>query len=428
MAKIKNLESLAKTPLRAHALQIAEAGLAAIDTSKVITRAVRLKKDSLFVGKAKVNLKSVRRVFVVGVGKCALTAGKALEKLLGRRLTAGIAIDIRAGKLQKLKTYSGTHPYPTQKNVDYTKKIIELLSRTKKDDLVIFVISGGASTLLCQPTNHTCQDETVLISCLYSSGATIQDINVVRKHLSIARGGYLAKYAYPSRVVSLIFSDVPGNKIGWVASGPTVKDTTTAEDAKNILRRYNAAICGDFLEKEFIETPKDNKYFRRVKNFIVATNQIPLQAMQEKAKNLGYKTQIITDKLTGEAQAVGQKIIRRLHKAKAGTVQLYGGETTVKIKGGGKGGRNMELALSALKYLKTGEIIVSFASDGRDNSEIAGGICDIMTKTVAGQMKLNIQNFLNLNDSYNFYKKTGHYLVTGETGSNISDLIVALKK
>lgn len=416
--KIKNLKNLTKTSLRKKALQIAEAGLEAIDTGKIIKEQTALVKREV---------RDAKRVFVVGVGKCSLEAGRALEKILGPRLTAGIVIDVRPGKLKKLETRWGSHPFPTQKNIDHTKAIIKLLAKASKNDLVIFIISGGGSTLLCQPTSHTCLDEKALISCLYHNGATIRDVNIVRKHLSLARGGYLAKYAYPARSLSLIFSDVPGNKIEWIASGPTARDSTTVADAKKILRRYDAEICSDFLEKELIETPKDFRYFRKVKNVIVATNQTALNAMAQEARRLALKTKIVTKKLTGDADAVGRKIMKQLHKTRPNSALLFGGETTVKIKGKGKGGRNMELALSALNDAKKDEILIPFASDGRDNSDIAGGICDIITGKMASQMKLKPETYLNQNDSYNFFKKTGQYLFTGDTGSNVSDLIVAIK-
>lgn len=446
--KIKNFERLATTDMRLMALGIAEVGLQAVDSAAVIKNSVQLQKDALVVKNKKFALKNAGRIFVVGIGKCAVDAGLALEEVLGDRLTKGIiltpanAIDIKNKKLEitcppkprrrrgnsKLEILTGTHPLPTSKNIVATGKIIKLLRKLGKKDLVIFFISGGGSTLLCQPVSGNCLEEKKIINRLIRAGANIQEINTLRKHLSLARGGYLAKYVYPARGIALIFSDVPGNDIQFVSSGPTVKDRTTVEEAQKILVKYNVLQTCGLKKCGLLETPKEEKYFRNVANVLLVSNKIALEAMAKKARALGLGVEICTDCLRGEARKTGPKIIADLRRRTAKTALLYGGETTVAVLGGGRGGRNQELALSALPLVGPKEILISVASDGRDNTEYAGAICDRITNVRAQQLRLKPEKFLAENDSYEFFKKTGDYLITGITGSNVSDLIIAIKQ
>jgi len=424
--KIKSFKKLAVSEERKKLLNIIEAGLEAIDTKKAITNALKIEKGKLLIYNHSFSLKNAEKIVVVGIGKCSLEAGAVLEKKLGKRLTDGIVLDVHEGELKKIQTYTGDHPLMSPRNIDATKKIIELLSGLTEKDLVIFVISGGGSALLCQPKNFTCFQESSVVDALMHSGADIYETNTVRKHLSLARGGFLAKYAYPARVVSLIFSDVIGDNLEFIASGPTVKDTTTLDQAKMVLDKYKIYEKIGLTPLNLIETPKDNKYFERVKNILFVSNQTALDAMSEKSLELGYMPRICRNNLSGEAKDVAKQIIDELSKENLGTVLLYGGETTVKIKGRGKGGRNQEMSLSGLRYIKDNQLLISVASDGRDNSENAGGICDIITKEKAKKLNLDIEKYLKNNNSYEFFDKTGDYLKTGDTGSNVADIIIAI--
>lgn len=424
--KIQNFKELAITDLRKAALGIAEAGLEVIDTEKVVKSGVVLDGEILKVKDKKFNLAGFERIFVVGVGKCALEAGRALEEILGDKLYNGIVLDIHPGKLKKIRTFTGTHPYPTTENVSATAEIIQLLSSLTEKDFIIFVISGGGSSLLCQPKDLVCQDEKDIFNCLFRAGANIEEMNTLRKHLSLARGGHLAAYAYPASSVALIFSDVPGGNMEFIASGPTVKDSTTADDARRILDKYE-------IEKQIglkiepMETPREEKYFKKVINILFLDNAA-LEEMKERAEELGFKTEIKTKTLSGEAREVGEKIALDLNKVKEKTALIYGGETTVCVKGGGKGGRNQELILGALLKISNGELILSMNSDGRDNTDFAGALCDMTTREKAAKLNLKPEEFLKDNDSYSFFEKVGDYILTGDTGSNVSDLIIALKK
>lgn len=424
--RILNSAALGTTEARRAALEIAEAGLAAIDTSSVIRANVRLVGERLCVGADTYSLTGVKRIYVVGVGKCALAAAEALEAVLGDKLAGGIVLGVEATprvRLQRIRYLSGTHPLPTEQNIRATGEVVQLLKDLQAQDLVIVVVSGGGSTLLCQPNaGVTCVDEAALLQSLFRVGATIQDINTIRKHLSLARGGQLATYAYPAEVIALIFSDVPGNDLTTISSGPTVKDTTTVADAVAVLRKYGLP-----ESLPLAETPKDDKYFARVRNILLVSNTRALEAMAEAAKQLSLTPTICTDCLTGEAHEIGAAIVAAIRADPPNTARLYGGETTVTLRGHGKGGRNQELALATLRTIADGEVVLALASDGRDHSDAAGAVCDTMTVARARTLGLDIEHFLNANDSYTFFQQVGDGLMTGDTGANVSDLLIALK-
>lgn len=428
--KILNKEKLSESQLRKDAMTILEAGLAAIDTRQVIKNTISLESDALCIKDTMCSLASTKRVIFIGVGKCASEAAVAFEELLGDRLVGGVVLDVAISntcKTQKIECFTGTHPLPTDQNVFVTKKIVEKLKGLSEDDLVLIFVSGGGSTLLCLPEEGaTCVDESLILQALFKKGATIQEINTIRKHISLARGGHLARYAYPAQVISLIVSDVPGNDISFVASGPTVKDETTVVDASAILEKYGLS---QFMGPAFqlIETPKDDMYFKKVWNILFISNEHALRAMTSEALTLGYDAEIRDSKVAGEARVVGDKILSELRATQGKKALLYGGETTVTISGHGKGGRNQELSLSLLSKIQQDELVISLASDGRDNSDAAGGICDMVTHEHAKQHDIDPATYLADNDSFTFFQKTGDDIQTGHTGSNVSDLILALK-
>ncbi|MDD3531370.1 MAG: DUF4147 domain-containing protein [Candidatus Pacebacteria bacterium] len=427
--EIQNFEALATTDLRRDALTIAEAGYEAIDVRAAIARNLRIENDTLHIGERTYPIKE-RRIFFVGVGKCAFAAAGAVEQVLDGRLTGGVALDvspIEGAMPSIIETYVGSHPLPSEVNESATKHIVEFLSTCREDDLVIMLISGGGSTLLCLHTaSMTCFDESTLFQELTARGAPISNINIVRKHISQARGGNLAKAAYPAEVAAFIVSDVPGDDLAVIASGPTVLDTSTVEDARAVLEKYGVVAAANI---EFLETPKEQKYFERVQNFLLLSGQHALAAMKEAAEKLGYSALIADDRFDGEARETGRAIVENLHTKPAKTAFLYAGESTVTLPAThGTGGRNEEMALAILADIRDDELVLPFASDGHDNTNYAGAIADAITREHALTKGLSIPEYLDGYRAYDFFTSSGDALVTGYTGSNISDLIIALKK
>lgn len=426
--KISNFNQLAQSDLRKIALSIAEAGLSAIDTEEAIRRSVFLNGDKLDVKGIEIPIADFHRIFVVAIGKCAIAAATAIKEIFKDRLSGGFAYDIKPGLIPGIDVMVGDHPFTSEKNAENSQKLLGFLGSLTENDLVIFAISGGGSALLSNPEDIGTEKEKDIVKKLFKEGADIKELNTIRKHISSARGGNLARAAYPAKSVSLIFSDVPGDNIEFVASGPTVKDTTTVEDAERVFQKYKIRSDCGILEGGLMETPKDEKYFQNVLNLLVVSNNVALEAMAYEAKKFGYEARIVTDVLDGEARIAGEDIAGALHEERPRQVLLYGGETVVVVKGKGKGGRNQELALAALSFIKDGELILSLASDGRDNIDVAGAICDIISKRRAEELRFDSIVFLENNDSYGFFRETGDHVLTGPTGSNVADLVIAIKQ
>lgn len=427
--KIQNFEELATTDARRALLTIAEAGYEAIDTNAVLTKTMRLDGAMLTLADERVDLEAVGKLIFIAIGKCSAEAGAYAEQLLGDRITDGVVVDVKVcPELKHVKTFCGTHPLPSTENLSAAEAIVASLQGLTEKDLVIFVISGGGSTLLFLPDDRASREEIPIMAALIDAGATIQEINVIRKHLSHARGGNLAKAAYPAREVSLIFSDVVGDDLSSIASGPTVMDTTTITDATTVLAKFHVLEACHLEKCGLIETPKEEKYFAHVSNILVVSNRHALEGMKAAAEKLGFTAEICGTELTGEADDIGKMVADAVHGAPLRAVLFWAGETTVKVHNpSGRGGRNLELAASALRFVADGEEILSFASDGRDHGPFAGAICDTVTKKAAGDMGVDPETFRAADDTYALFEKIGNYVMTGDTGSNVSDLIIGLK-
>ena len=278
----------------------------------------------------------------------------------------------------------------------------------------------------------TCGAISPFFDLLIKSGADIHNINIIRKHIDRAKGGGLVSFIYPRKCISLIISDVPGDDLKTIASGPTVFDATTNSDAQTILKKYQLPNKIDGSSVRLIETPKDKKLFKDVQNILIATNKTALEAMAKKAIGLGYKTKTLDASLNQDAESVGQMILEKLkvksEKLKAEKMALIaGGETTIKVSGNGRGGRNTHLCLSALKYLPKNTILLSIDSDGQDNSDAAGAIISEETFKKAERLGLNPDEYLKNFDSYNFFSQTGDLIKTGSLPTNVGDLMVVLR-
>ncbi len=422
---------IARTPMirakkeRQDAARIFEAGLQAIDTKAAVANTVLRVGDTLKVGVMSYNLKDYDHVYVIAIGKAAYDASVALERVLGSRLTDGIALDVKSGPLKRMKSIAGTHPLPSVGNMRATGEIMGLMKQVDHTDLVIAVISGGGSALLCWPHQLKCGQLAELTDALMRAGATIQELNTVRKHLSEVQGGQLARLAHPATVLGLVFSDVPGDDLGMIASGPTVLDQTTVEDAQRIVKHYGLEKQCGLDGCEWRETPKDPLYFSSVTNHLVVSNRVALEAMQKEAKRLGYRVRVYSHTLTGEAREVGVLLAAL---PKTGECVLATGETTVTVKGTGVGGRNQELALGALSVVQDGVLVASCASDGVDHSLAAGAFVDAEVYKKASRLNIDVEKALSTNSSFALCKRLGIQYKTGMTGANVSDLMLAIRK
>jgi hydroxypyruvate reductase len=438
-----------KDKLREDALKIFYAGLRAVDPARAVKRSLRREDALLKIGDTAYSLDYFKRILIVGAGKAAFPMAEAVEEILGDRISEGIVVVKHGygGNLTRIKVKEASHPIPDEAGVKATYEIISLLQSAGEKDLVICLISGGGSALLLAPVEGISLEEKqkttqVLLDC----GASIQEINTIRKHLSLVKGGKLAKLAYPAHLQSLILSDVVGDRLDTIASGPTVPDPTTFEDCLQIIKKYKLqshlpekvlAHIKKGREGKVKETPKPGEHiFTRVKNLIVGSNILALKAAQKEAKRLGYNCLILSSSIQGETREVA-----RVHTAICEEIYLSGnpipppacilsgGETTVVVRGKGKGGRNQEFALAACREIRGLEqvLMLSAGSDGTDGpTDAAGAFVDGSTWRRAQERGLNPEKFLNNNDSYHFFQKLGDLFITGPTNTNVMDLRILL--
>ncbi|MDD2935600.1 MAG: DUF4147 domain-containing protein [Candidatus Pacebacteria bacterium] len=416
---IKNIDELGTSKLKRDALEILEAGYEAIMVERLFKSKIEVRDGHICFADQKICLNDYERIFVVSIGKCAVSSAKALEDILGNKITSGIVLDVKKDEFKNLLSEEGTHPFPSAKNVFVTEQIIEMLKQATKKDLVLTVISGGGSALLCLPYKTDFQNQKEFIEELMKKGANITEINTVRKHTSSIKGGQFAEFTYPAKLVSFILSDVPGDDLSVIASGPTVMDKTTIKDAEDVLKKYDMQNSMRRLNISLKETPKKEKYFENVTNILLGSNMVGLEAMKRKAEDLGYDAYIEDNKLEGEVVSTAEKIVTKNYLPKS--CHIWGGETTVKVKGNGIGGRNQEFVLASLPYIVPNMVVMASASDGWDNSDRAGAIGDKDLFKRASEEGLEAKDFLKENNSYEFFKKVGGHINTGRTGANVAD-------
>jgi hydroxypyruvate reductase len=436
--------------LRKHADEIFKHVLSTLDSESLVKKKVSISGSTLLVDQREYNLKDYEHIYVIGGGKACAPMAKTVEEILGDRLEEGIVV-VKYGHslpLKKISIIEASHPIPDTNGLEGTSEILRLLSRTGEKDLVICLISGGGSALLVQPHKEvTLQDIQTTSNELLACGATIDEINAVRKHLSIIKGGHLAHASYPSTLITLILSDVIGDPLDIIASGPTVPDESTFDDACKVIRKYSLedkipdSVC-KLLKKgqsgEARENPKQgDKVFANTQNVIIGSNKIALEAAKEKAADLGYNTIILSSMVQGESKeaaiffsAIAKEVCHTGTPLSKPACIIAGGETTVTIKGNGKGGRNQEFALSAAMEIEgyDGIVILSAGTDGTDGpTDATGAIVDSNTcKDAREKFCLKSEDFLSKNDSYNFFNKTGEHIITGPTLTNVMDIMISL--
>jgi len=436
--------------LRSDALKALEAALEAVDPKRAVLDKLHLSGDWIGVGSKHVHLNDAGKVIVVGGGKAGGPMAEGVEEALGDRVTAG-SVNVLRGtessyRLKRIRLNPASHPIPDEEGVRGVRDMIGLVSALGADDVVICLISGGGSALMPLPAEGvTLGDIQGITAGLLKVGATIGELNSVRKHLSAFKGGQLARACQPARVVSLILSDVVGDPIDTIASGPTAPDPTTFADAVNVLKKYgllghlSEAVRGHLaggMEGSVAETPKpDDPLFRDVHNVVVASNLSAAERAAATAGDLGYNSLLLTTHLEGEARYAGvflSGLARGVqvngHPLKLPACIVLGGETTVAVKGDGVGGRNQELALSA--SMSVGGltcVIAALGTDGIDGpTDAAGALADGATTARALEKGLSPGAFLERNDSYSFFKALGDNILTGPTGTNVNDLTLIL--
>jgi glycerate 2-kinase len=434
---------------------ILSAALQAVDPAVAVARFVTRSADKLSIADRVYDLKKIRYIWLVGAGKAGAPMASAIYEILGDELAQGIVIvkEGYAGHFSRPDGFSQTsrvlsileagHPVPDERGVQGAMRIGDLLRGAQADDLVICLISGGGSALLVSPVSGvSLEDLQHLTATLLACGADIYEINTLRKHLEQLKGGGLARLSAPAQVVSLVLSDVIGDPLEVIASGPTAPDPSTFQDAWNILERYNMVsrtptAIRNYLEQGLQglnpETPKPgDKLFDHTHNVIIGSNLQAAQAALAQAQACGYNTLLLTTALQGEARqagrflaAVGRQIAVTGQPLPRPACLVVGGETTVTLQGSGLGGRNQELALGAVADLAglADTALITLATDGGDGpTDAAGAIVTGETQERAHQMGLYPDSFLARNDAYHFFEALDDLLKPGPTLTNVNDL------
>jgi glycerate 2-kinase len=431
--------------LRSDALRIFYSALRASDPKEAVLRHVRVSDGVLFAGKRRYRLEAFRNIYLTGAGKASARMAVAVERLLGKRITGGL-LNVKHGhvaKLRRIRLNECGHPVPDEAGVQGAQEIGNIAAKAGEDDLLICLISGGGSALLpfpAQPVTLAEKQDTTQL--LLRSGANIHEINTVRKHISSIKGGQLAALAWPAQVLSLILSDVIGDDLDVIGSGPTAPDSSTFLDALAVLEKFGLTNLVPPPVSERIragvagEIPETPKSLERVQNLIVGSNQLALDAAAGAARGLGYRPLILSSFIEGETRdvakvhaAIAKEVLSSGRPVKRPACVISGGETTVTIKGNGLGGRNQEFALAAAMDIAaiSGVLMLSGGTDGSDGpTNAAGALCDGTTIARAEKLGLNAADFLARNDSYHFFEPLGDLIRTGPTGTNVMDVRLAL--
>ena len=440
--------------IRTEAKAIFRESLRPVNPYGAVKNFVRIENDQLILGKDgeeqnAIGLKQFDRISLVGGGKATAPMAKAMEALLGDRIHTGM-INVKYGFTEKLsvtRTVEGSHPLPDENGVKGTEAIMDFLAKAGDKDLIISLISGGGSALLCQPAQGiSLREKQAVTGMLLDCGASIDEINAVRKHISAAKGGQMARAAFPATVVNLMLSDVVGDKMDVIASGPFVPDSSTFEDALGILRKYDLkSVPGSIVQRlddgaqgRIPDTPKEgDSVFLNVFNIIVGSNILALEAAEKKARELGYDTLILSSLIEGETRdvarvhcAIAREICRSGRPTQKPACIISGGETTVTMRGNGLGGRNQEFCLTSaveIAGLPEKMVVLSGGTDGNDGpTDAAGAVVDPYTVERGGKAGLSAVDFLNNNDAYHFFEKTEDLLMTGPTNTNVMDVRLLL--
>jgi len=428
--------------------------LSAVDPTKILKERIRIEKNRLWIkigdnSERVFDLSRFDKIFLIGTGKSSNSMAQAIEDIFEDRLTEGVITTKyeHSLPLKKTKIIEAGHPIPDQNGYEGAKIILNLLKGSGPQDLVIFLLSGGASALLPFPANGIeLREKQEATQLLLDCGADIKEINSVRKHISRMKGGWLAKWAYPSTVIGFILSDVVGDQLDAIGSGPTVPDPSTFDEAWEVLKKYKLLDRIAPSIKTFLKLGKEGKVeesikmgdvvFEKVYNSIIGSNIISLRAAERKALSLGLNTLILSSSIEGETReasrfhtAIAKEVISSGNPIQRPACILSGGETTVTIKGNGLGGRNQEFALAGAIEISGIEkiVLLSGGTDGTDGpTDAAGALADHTTIQRAKSMGMDPKAHLNNNDAYPFFQKLGDLLITGPTQTNVMDVRIIL--
>jgi glycerate 2-kinase len=441
VGKIAGLRSIAEA---AH-----HEALLAADPDEAVHRHFRIKDGVLRVGDVDYFLAQFKRVFVIGAGKASVRMAQSLERILGPRLEGGLVITSRGQKphLKKILVREGSHPLPDQDSVSATEDLLEFVDPLTDQDLVVCALSGGGSALMEAPIEGVSITDLQRVNrILLASGMTIHEINTVRKRLSRVKGGKLAERIFPATLINLILSDVIGDRLDIIASGPTTPDVGSAAEAVDVLTRRGVidqlpesvrAVLLAQQERDGISLVRPRPdIFNRVNQQIIGSNRLSVAAAELRARRMGMNTMILSSSVSGESReiahfyaAIAREIRNHESPIKPPACVIAGGETTVTIKGQGRGGRCQELALAAAieLYQIPGAVFLAAGTDGVDGpTDAAGAIADSSTMARSRKLKLDPEQLLADNDSYKFFRELGDLIITGPSGTNVMDVHILL--
>ncbi len=436
--------------LRRHAVEIFQAGLQAVKPENAVNKHCSRQGDRLTLGAYTYDLRAFKKIYVVGAGKASAPMARAVEALIGDKLAAGIVVTKygHTDTLRHIRIIEAGHPIPDANGAAGALQIMELVRTAGASDLVLGLISGGGSALMALPAaGLTLADKQATHGALIDCGAAIHEINAVRKHISGIKGGRMAEAVWPAAMVTLILSDVVGDDLDVIASGPTVADQSTFAECQMIFEKYaiqdkiparvqqhiQAGIGGTVPET----LKQASAFATQTRTVLIGTNAGALAAAEAQASAMGYHTLILSSMIQGETRAIApvygaiaREILRFDRPAARPACILSGGETTVTIRGNGKGGRNQEFALAVAEHINLPQhpiVFMSVGTDGTDGpTDAAGAIADATTAQRARAAGLDLRKYLNHNDAWHFFSRLGDLLITGPTRTNVMDLQVLL--
>lgn len=419
--------------------ELFESGISAVNPRNVIKNKCRFERNIFSVEDDNYPLWEYKNIYVVGSGKAAYTMAKAIEAMLGNHITSGVVVAPECkGELKQIRCLVSDHPLPSERSVDAAQDVIRTMQSFSADDLFIYLLSGGTSALIEAPVEGVSLDEMkVTTDLMLKGGLKIDEMNVIRKHLSLIKGGRLAAQTEATGIV-LTMSDVIGDDLYSIGSAPLYADTSTYDDAKSILEKY---ALFDKVPKSVQKAIKEGCEGKReetlkipashIKHYLIGTNALAKQAVYEKALSKNFSAKIYETLLDMDVEDATQKMLDIATQLEENVI-IFGGEVTVNVTGEGKGGRNQHMVLSMLERMIQSSTMFSFLSGGTDgidgNSIAAGAYIDMTSASRAESLGLSIQEYQLKNDSYHFFEALNDVIVTGPTGTNVMDIAILIKE